>query len=295
MNLSSRSQNILLVGVGYVGTQLAQLLLEAGHTVYGLCRTERLLPSGVQRIQADITQPSSLPHPLPLIDQIVYAVSPGARSEEAYRRAFVVGLSKVIALFPDARILFVSSSAVFGSSAGLSSTEGLGSTASDLLNEESPVTPTEPTAKQLFEAEELLSTSGRPYIIARASGIYGPGRTSLLSRLAHTPLEESEQSHWTNRIHRDDLAGSLAFFLARPELQGLYLTTDSCPSTLEDLQQWIYKQPSAWRAQLPPPPEQARARRSTASRRLSNQKLLDAGYRFLFPSFREGYTALFGG
>ena len=53
--------NILIVGCGDVGSRLALLFANDGHTVYGVRRSAHVLPN-VTMLQADISQPFSLPN-----------------------------------------------------------------------------------------------------------------------------------------------------------------------------------------------------------------------------------------
>ena len=50
-------ETILVAGCGYVGRVLAARLAEEGDRVFGLCRSPRELPEGVQPIAADLGDP----------------------------------------------------------------------------------------------------------------------------------------------------------------------------------------------------------------------------------------------
>jgi len=67
-------------------------------------------------------------------------------------------------------------------------------------------------------------------------------------------------------------------------LQPLYLASDSEPVTQHQLRQWLA-------AQLKVELQEERVEQ-TAIRRCSNQRLLDSGYQFIYPSYRVGYQAL---
>src|SRR5690606_26465334 len=93
--------------------------------------------------------------------------------------------------------------------------------------------------------------------------------------------------NYTNRIHSEDCAGVLAHLIERKvtgeALEGLYLASDCEPVRLFELKQWLAEQLGM--------PITAPARVvSSGGRRCSNRRLLDSGYRFIYPSFREGYT-----
>ncbi len=93
---------------------------------------------------------------------------------------------------------------------------------------------------------------------------------------------------WTNRIHRDDAARAVAHLLALPDPAPLYLGVDSAPTDeatlLRDLAA-LYDLPPPPTAELPPP---------AANRRCCNARLLASGFRFLYPTWREGYRTASG-
>ncbi|HAA54951.1 MAG TPA: NAD(P)-dependent oxidoreductase, partial [Myxococcales bacterium] len=104
-------ERILIVGCGYVGTALAERLSNDGYMVWGAKRHVETLPSFVQPVQADITQPNSL-QTLPDVDAIVYAVSAGGFDEERYRRAYAEGVRNILDVYeqrdtPPRRLFFV--------------------------------------------------------------------------------------------------------------------------------------------------------------------------------------------
>ncbi|NRB28486.1 MAG: SDR family NAD(P)-dependent oxidoreductase, partial [Roseibacillus sp.] len=75
--------DVLIAGCGYVGTPLARLLIEAGHTVFGLRRDPSKLPHSIIPVSTDLSRP--LPDDLissPL-DAVVYIASATGRREES--------------------------------------------------------------------------------------------------------------------------------------------------------------------------------------------------------------------
>ncbi|HSC88165.1 MAG TPA: NAD-dependent epimerase/dehydratase family protein [Polyangiaceae bacterium] len=268
---------VLLVGTGYVGTVLARRLLDAGATVLGLRRSERALPAGVEAYRGDVISGEGL-NSLPEVEQLVYAVSPGERSASAYQDVYQRGLLRVAERFPNARVLLVSSSAVYGSATA------------HPVSESTETEPDDETSRELAAGERALLALRPQSVVLRASGIYGPGRTSLLARLARERLGDEEREQVTNRIHRDDLAACLEFFLRRRDLTGLFNATDSFPSTWGEMQDWLLARPvPAWLESAPARPSRERRR---VGRALSNEKLLGTGFSLAYPSFREGYAAI---
>lgn len=268
---------ILLAGVGYVGTATAGLL--SGHELFGLRRDPgKANPNGVQVFASDIATGAGLLQVPRDIVQILIALSPGARTEEAYARAYPQAVEQLTRNFPNARLLLVSSTAVYGSSDGQE------------ITCESPVSPDSPTARQITLAEQMALAHGRSSCVLRASGIYGPGRTRLAQKLAHEPVEAADAETVTNRIHRDDLAQALAFLVERRDLQGTFVVTDLLPSTAREMAIWLHERNA--KQVLPPPPPGGPEARPRRSRRMNPTRLREAGFLHRHPTFKEGYGAI---
>ena len=267
---------ILLVGIGYVGSALADMLVSAGQEVFGLRRSDRALPAGVTPLVGDVTRDEGWDRLPAGIEQIVYAVSPARRSEAAYREVYVEGLERVRSRVPDARLLLVSSTAVYGDPT------------TEQVDERTPLGALDGPSSELARAEHVWPSERS--VILRASGIYGPGRTQLLARLLHGDLTREERSATGNRIHRDDLARCLAFFIERPELQGVFNASDTDPAPLGQMADWLAARnvPANLLQHLP----STREPRSRKNRTVSSRKLQEAGFVFCYPTFREGYAAI---
>jgi hypothetical protein len=97
-----------------------------------------------------------------------------------------------------------------------------------------------------------------------------------------------------NRVHREDAAGALRHLLGLDDPAPVYNGVDGEGAPLREVYAWV-----AHRAGEPDPcddvdPADVRTegRRGT-NKRVSNQRLLDSGYTFIYPSFRDGYSELF--
>jgi nucleoside-diphosphate-sugar epimerase len=276
---------VLIAGCGYVGCALARRLLESGCEVFGLRRAPVGLPSGVQPIAADLSERSTL-RALPRdLGSVVYAAAAGHFDKAAYKAAYVDGLRNLLAALKEQqqsprRILFISSTAVYGQRDG------------EWIDEMSPTAPQGFSGRYLLEGEQLLLASRYPGLVLRLAGIYGPGRTRLIEEVKSGKARLREgPPHYTNRIHRDDCAGALQRLLDLEQPQPLYLGVDCEPADEALLLRWL-----AERLGVPAPPREpapfATKFRSSGSKRAANDRLLATGYRFLYPSFREGYGAL---
>lgn len=273
---------VLVAGCGYVGTRLAERLLDDGVRVWGLKRDPSTLPLGVGAVAADVTDPPTLDGLPAGLDAVVYAVSPSGRTEGAYRAAYVDGLANLLdALDGAPRLVLVSSTGVYGQTDGR------------WVDESTSEEPADATAEAVLAGEALARERGAPGIVLRLGGIYGPGRTWTIDRVVSGDAPCMAPDLYTNRIHRGDAAGAARHLLTLDDPAGLYLGVDREPAALREVYAWI-----ARRAGAPDPcegvaPENVRTEgRRGANKRCSSDRLVQAGYDFEYPTFRDGYAPL---
>ena len=275
---------VLIIGCGDIGINLGRELLEEGHRVIGLRRNvEALKGTGIKPLALDLNSledadASSLPH----ADYVVYTVSADRFEESAYQSAYPEGLKRVLGIMaqhkkPPRRVFFVSSTSVHGQQEG------------EVVNEQSPTDPTSFSGKLMCEAEQALINHALPGTVIRFSGIYGPGRDRLIHQVAEGRVAAITPVIYSNRIHRDDCTGIIAHLIRRQEsgepLEDIYLGSDCEPVTMHNVMMWLAQQLKVDATETMQSPLRRRA-----SKRCDNQRLIDAGYQFRFPSYREGYT-----
>jgi len=272
---------VLIVGCGYVGGALGVRLLAQGHEVFGMRREGGSLPEGVRAVVADVTRFDSIGALPEKIGAVVFAIAPTAHDEESYRATYLDGIGNVVRALREegqapARVLFTSSTSVYAQSRG------------EWVDEESPTHPMTFTGETQLSAERLVAASGWRATAVRLGGIYGPGRGSLVERLrAGKAPPAREGVHYTNRIHRDDAAGILAHLLEVKEPAPLYIGVDCEPVSQEGLWRWLADELRVPLGEAAEPPT-----RTVGSKRCRNDLLLSTGYRFRYPTFREGYREL---
>ncbi|MCV6627995.1 MAG: DUF1731 domain-containing protein [Cellvibrionaceae bacterium] len=268
-----------ILGYGDIGSRL---LRRSGWPGLALCRRQKPLPPGCGWQRADSGDIASYRDCLAELDALVLTLTPGERSDEGYRRAYVAPLQALVShcqsMARPPLLLFVSSTAVYAQNRG------------EWVDENSPTEPSRYNGQRMLEAEQCLAASGLDYCIVRFSGIYGPGRQRLLAKL----VEEVEQGvavsgdgGWGNRIHADDCAAVLQFVIEQTERRKVYLASDREPS-----QRWMAKQ---FIAELKGLPFSQPSGLAVSGKRCQPQALLDQGFSFHYPSFREGYKALLNG
>lgn len=281
---------VLIAGCGDVGSALGLALAQAGASVIGLRRDASRIPAALEPLAADLADSATFPAWPGGVDAVYYTAAADRSDEAAYRGAYVAGLGNVLrwiraggaAAHSVRRLVFTSSTAVYGQELG------------EWVDERSEIRPRHFTGRVLLEAEELVRSSGLPCTIVRFAGIYGPGRTRLVTGVRDGTLRcHDGEPSYSNRIHRDDCAGflaHLALHVAAPE--PLYLGVDDEPTDRCTVYHWL-----AARLGVPPPHERgagppAEPAGRGGSKRCRNERLRSSGYALRFPSFREGYAPL---
>lgn len=272
----------LIVGCGDIGIALGQRLIEAGHRVVGARRQpQKLEGSGIEGVAIDLADPATL-SALPDADIVVYAVAADRFDEEAYRAAYPDGLTAVLDELQSRKkrpgqVLFVSSASVYAQQDG------------EQVDEHSPTEPGGFSGLLMCQAEQALLAHELPGSVVRFTGIYGPGREGLIRQVSQGRIAPATPVMYSNRIHRDDCAGVLVHLIERAlkgePLEPVYLGTDSEPSPLHDVMAWMATQLKVEATEIMQSPLRRRA-----SKRCSNALLLDSGYVFRYPTFREGYA-----
>ena len=95
-----------------------------------------------------------------------------------------------------------------------------------------------------------------------------------------------------NMVHRDDVAGAIVAALENGKSGQTYNVSDDEPVSQCDMFRWLSE---TLHRPMPASSDSSSVnrKRRPGSKRVSNQRLkVELGYRFKFPTFREGFTAL---
>ena len=288
----------LVIGCGYLGRRVAAAWLLAGQEVAALTRStanaEELSQIGIWPVVGDICEPTTLAE-LPAAETVLFAVGFDRTSGRSQHEVYVDGLRNVLNQVASRceRFLYISSSSVYGQSAG------------EWVDETSSCEPAQPGGQCCLAAEvlvrEFFPSSNQTAVtmrfanVLRLSGIYGPSR--LLSRIeslrAGEPLSGQGEA-WLNLIHVDDAVAAVLACEQRGQPSETYLITDDQPIRREEYYSQLARLVAA------PPPVFANdqpAKRGSGglNKRCSNRKArAELGLALAYPTIIAGLPHALG-
>jgi nucleoside-diphosphate-sugar epimerase len=169
-----KKEQITLIGRGWLGSSLAQALEDLGHTLLSTTRTPK--EAG---LLFDITKeppPELLRH----CDILIYTIPPLP----------LEFLAPFFAHFPkDQKIIFISSTSVYGKNQGL-------------VDEISSRSPESANGKMLMATEDFLLQHFKAASILRPGGLYGDGRHPIYFLQNRSGLKNGGE--FTHLAHRND-------------------------------------------------------------------------------------------
>ena len=269
---------ILIAGCGYVGEAAGNHFHANEWEVEGWTASARSAAQLARRpypVHAvDITSAETVSRRARDFDVVIHCASSHGGNEEQYRLVYLEGAQNLRRAFPNATLLFTSSTSVYAQNDGA------------LVDETSRAQPSHGKGKLLRETEALVLAAGG--IVARLGGIHGPGRSYFLKRI----LEGGAAGNWTNdrlinHVHRDDIVAAL-FLLAkqRAECSGeIYNVVADRPIRSREGFQWLATRlkkrlPEVSGTPTPGP-------RAESNKQVSNRKLRALGWTPRYPSFES--------
>jgi nucleoside-diphosphate-sugar epimerase len=269
---------ILIAGCGYVGEATADLFHSADWNVEGWVHSQESAarlsskPYSVRII--DISQRNEVDEYAGAFDAAIHCASSRGGDAEAYRQIYLNGARHLLETFPEAKILFTSSTSVYAQRNG------------SWVTEESETKPLRETSRILLEAEKLILE--KDGIVVRVAGIYGPQRSALLSKFLNgIATIDPNSDRFVNQVHRDDIASALFALLNRAARLSpqVYNIVDDQPLLQSECYRWL-----AHRLNRPLPAirksDQPR-RRGDTNKRVSNAKLRASGWTPQYPTFAD--------
>jgi nucleoside-diphosphate-sugar epimerase len=267
----------LIIGCGYVGRPLAKALQARGDAVTAWVRSAEsateLVGEKFERIIIGDVSESGVWHDAGKFDAVVHCASSGGGGVPAYCKVYLWGARQMHAYQAEARRILVSSTSVYGQTDGA------------WVDESSLTEPAAETSRVLVQTEgEAIATGA---IVARAAGIYGPGRAALFEKFRRgDAVIEGDGSRWINQVHLIDIVNALAHLLDAGNPSEIYNVADDEPVMLRDFYAWCSEKLGK---PIPPSgPIDPNRKRGLTNKRVSNKKLRAAGWVPHYPTFREG-------
>ena len=257
------------------------MLRSRGCEVFGVRRSSASVPDGVTAITKDLCADKldDLPENL---DAVVWSVAP-ARDEAGYRRAYVDGPDRLLRHLerrgdPLKRAVLVSSTSVWHR---VDAAE---------IDEQTPPNPADFRGATVLDGERAFADRAASTVALRFAGIYGPGRTGLLDKIAASAAAPPLDAVYGNRIWCDDGARAVVHALSLDDPDPAYIVADDEPADLRDVYAWIAQQLNV---ALPRPAASFTSR--GGNKRCSNARLRESGLRLEVPDYRAGYSRLMTG
>jgi nucleoside-diphosphate-sugar epimerase len=270
--------NVTILGCGYVGQAVAQRWRQLLMVTVTTTTPDRIaeLASVAQNVQVvngnDEAGLRSLLH-----HQSVVLLSVGAPHANAYEETYLQTAKTLVAVLkqsPVNQVIYTGSYAVYGDRQGA------------WVDETTAVAPANRNGEILAETEQVLLSAASDSLkvcVLRLGGIYGPGRglVKIFGRAAGTTRSGNGEDA-ANWVHLDDIVGAIDF-ARQQSLTGIYNLVGSVPITTRELLERVFA------AHNLPNVRWDAAQTSTRpyNAKVSNQKLRDAGYQFLYPEIVE--------
>lgn len=306
MDKTQAKKTLAIVGFGDLGERLAIRLARAHWHCIGLRRRAGDVPTSVEGIAVDFARPETLRvlgERKP--DALMIALSPAERTEAGYRKGFFDAMCATLdglCGHEPKLAMFVSSTRVYACDDG------------GWVDEGSALAEDDGHARWIIAAEQAFLSALPGARVLRAAGLYAPRRpqvdaaltnpenssllaSPLLARIAAGRLSPAKPLRYANRVHRDDVAGFMAFLLdssgiecatTDAEVHRVINLVDDAPVPMQEIESWLCEK--LHRQCVRPEAQDAERPRH---KRISNARLHASGYTLLYPDYRAGYAPIF--
>ncbi|MET0091130.1 MAG: SDR family oxidoreductase [Candidatus Thiodiazotropha sp.] len=282
---------VTIVGCGDIGRRLAENYRAEDVPVRGWVRSEssrqKLSEAGIEALACDLDQ-TCVSLPVLTDGSLFYFAPPPSKGAEDTRVARLIETFAEIG--QPGKVVYLSTTGVYGDCQGA------------WVDETREPAPNVDRARRRLDAEQRWrdwsETSGRPLVILRVAGIYGPGKLPEERLRKGLPMVSEAEAPITNHIHSLDLVRVARAAMQRGPAGAVYNVCDGHPESMTR-----YFNRVADFLQLPRPPlislAEAQTRLSPGmlsylgeSRRLSNRKMLEElGLTLMYPKLEQGLPA----
>jgi nucleoside-diphosphate-sugar epimerase len=251
---------ILILGAGYTGARVAEILARQSRQILALHRTD-----------IDFTQPNAagkLNQLAPANCLVLHSIPSLPNQADATLLEGLHGKAT--------RIVYLSTTGVYGDA--------------HLVDERTPIHPRNPREQDRANTEAAVQQGPWQSLILRPAAIYGPDRGVHIAMTHGKYTLLGDGSNYISRIHVEDLA-QLAAAALLSDITGAYPVADQHPCTSREIAEYC-----ATRFNLPPPvstpPEQVPESRRN-NRKVDGRAIFKRlGLNLRYPSYVEGLAGL---
>lgn len=268
----------LVIGTGYLGLRVAERWRRQGDTVHVTTRkpetATRLRAAGFLPIVCDVLDPVSLRALPEYPANVLYAVGYDRSAGATLHAVYVAGVRNALTQLKGGRLVFVSSTSVYGQTDGA------------FVDETSPTEPQEESGRVVLEAEQVVRGVRPDAIVLRFAGMYGPGRYLREAAIrAGTPLAVDPEK-WLNLIHIEDGASIVCGAHHRAARGSITNVADGCPVTRRAYYTELARRLGA------PPPTFVPAPVEAVNRRIAGGRLRAWAEPLQYPDYRAGLALI---
>jgi nucleoside-diphosphate-sugar epimerase len=278
---------VLIAGCGYVGEAAANQFHAHGWEVEGWTGSAESAAKLSERpycVRAvDVGNSGAVGDAAGDVDVVVHCVSSRGGDENQYRRLYLGGAANLRNAFPEATLLFTSSTSVYAQTDG------------SVVDEMSAAEPRHAKGKILRETEDLVRAAGG--IVLRVAGIHGPGRSAIITKFLGGEATAGAPARFINQIHRDDIVTAILLLAQRREecRREIFNVVGDQPIKASEAYEWLAPR---LRKPVPVATDNAPGKRGESNKQVRNHKLRGLGWTPRYPTFEaamsESILASFG-
>ncbi len=204
--------SIGIIGCGWLGIPLGKTLKQKGYTVFGTRRSETgvhlLSEKGINAYQLEVL-PDNITGDLSFFDEIntlILSIPPERKKNASFYDQKIKTLLNHVHNSSISRILFLSSTSVYGKNAGE-------------FDETSLTNPDTESSKALCNVEQSLMNHNIPSVIIRLGGLVGEDKNPII-QLQNRKISNPEGC--INFIHQIDAVRGIMTLLEETKIDGIY-------------------------------------------------------------------------
>ncbi len=253
----------VLLGYGDILRRVYHLLNNRNRQLITVSRSTDHHPDPDNAVALDLSAHPDLSDLFSKADTVVYTPTPTGRDAAGYQQGYLDTVEHLVKfLDPSTRLILVSSTRVYRGYANR------------VVNDEDTPLPTDPQGTILAQMERVALKRDNT-VILRPSGIYGRG----YARWEKLAQGQTPSTRVGNRIHADDLAQIICFITELTKPERSYLCSDFEPASEAEI--WDFLRGVEGKRQ-----------QSVSGLRYQPTRLISSGFKFRYPTYREGLVGI---